>query len=79
MTISEIYVKVKCLPIYGIHCPFSTTNLIRYSLFCVVNHHGSINNGHYTCFVRHREEDWFNCDDAWITKASKDDVLHSEG
>ena len=22
---------------------------------------------------------WFKCDDAWITKASLDDVLHSEG
>jgi len=23
-----------------------------YELFCVVNHHGKMDNGHYTCFVR---------------------------
>lgn len=34
--------------------------------------------GHYTCFVRHSNM-WFQCDDAWITKASLRQVLKSQG
>ena len=51
----------------------------RYSLFAVVNHHGTIETGHYTCFVRQHRDQWFKCDDALITKSSVQDVLHSEG
>jgi ubiquitin carboxyl-terminal hydrolase 22/27/51 len=50
----------------------------RYSLFAVVNHSGSIHNGHYTCFIRQQDEQWFKCDDEWITRANLEDVLHSE-
>jgi len=51
----------------------------RYSLFAVVNHSGSLHNGHYTCYVRQQQDQWFKCDDAWITKATADEVLGSEG
>ena len=51
----------------------------RYSLFAVVNHSGSIHNGHYTCFIRQQDDQWFKCDDEWITRAHSEDVLHSEG
>lgn len=50
-----------------------------YLLFAVVNHQGSLNNGHYTCFIRQQEGQWFNCDDDRITKATIDAVLRSEG
>ncbi|XP_015778040.1 PREDICTED: ubiquitin carboxyl-terminal hydrolase 22-like [Acropora digitifera] len=50
----------------------------KYSLFAVVNHSGTLEVGHYTCFIRQQQQ-WFKCDDAWITKATLDDVLQSEG
>ena len=37
-----------------------------YDLFGVVVHHGTMQNGHYTNFVRNQGE-WFHCDDAVIT------------
>ncbi|EDO42651.1 predicted protein [Nematostella vectensis] len=50
----------------------------KYSLFAVVNHSGTLEVGHYTAFIR-QQNNWFKCDDAWITKATIDDVLQSEG
>lgn len=49
-----------------------------YELFCVVNHHGKIDSGHYTCFVKHASM-WFKCDDAWVTKATAQQVTNSKG
>lgn len=51
----------------------------RYSLFAVVNHSGSLHNGHYTCYIRPQQDQWFKCDDHWITKALPEHVLASEG
>ncbi|CAJ0919201.1 unnamed protein product, partial [Mesorhabditis belari] len=34
----------------------------RYELYAVVQHSGSMDTGHYTCFVR-RGQQWFKCDD----------------
>ena len=33
----------------------------------------------YTCFTWLLEDQWFKCDDAWITKVNRDKVLNSEG
>ncbi len=71
----------------SIHTTLYTTRLYhgctssppRYSLFAVVNHSGSLHNGHYTCYIRQQQNQWFKCDDAWITKASLEEVLNSEG
>lgn len=52
---------------------------LRYSLFAVVNHQGTLESGHYTSFIRQHKDQWFKCDDAIITKASIKDVLDSEG
>jgi ubiquitin carboxyl-terminal hydrolase 22/27/51 len=51
----------------------------RYFLFAVVNHHGSLESGHYTSFIRLTKEQWFKCDDHIISKASIKDVMKSEG
>lgn len=51
----------------------------QYELFCVVNHHGKIDNGHYTCFVRQSADMWYKCDDHLITKASAGEVARSRG
>nr|XP_020009085.1 ubiquitin carboxyl-terminal hydrolase 51-like [Castor canadensis]XP_020009086.1 ubiquitin carboxyl-terminal hydrolase 51-like [Castor canadensis] len=50
----------------------------KYSLFAVINHHGTLESGHYTSFVRQQKDQWFNCDDAVITKATIEDLLYSE-
>ncbi|XP_064609378.1 ubiquitin carboxyl-terminal hydrolase 22-like isoform X2 [Liolophura sinensis] len=51
----------------------------KYSLFAVVNHSGTIEAGHYTCFIRQHKNQWFKCDDHMITKAVPQEVLNSEG
>ncbi|KAL3877687.1 hypothetical protein ACJMK2_035354 [Sinanodonta woodiana] len=51
----------------------------KYSLFAVVNHSGTIECGHYTCYVRQHKDQWFKCDDHLITKAMPQEVLNSEG
>lgn len=50
-----------------------------FQLFAVINHHGRMDNGHYTCFVRQMGDLWVKCDDAWITRASLKNVLASNG
>lgn len=55
----------------------STEN--KYSLYSVVNHRGTADTGHYTCFIRQHKDHWFRCEDNVITKAAMDDVLKSEG
>ena len=42
-----------------------------YDLFGVAIHHGTMQNGHYTSFVR-RQSEWFHCDDALVTPAPSD-------
>ena len=51
----------------------------KYFLFAVVNHHGSLESGHYTSFIRQNENQWFKCDDHIISKASSNEVMRSEG
>ncbi|GAB1303225.1 Ubiquitin carboxyl-terminal hydrolase 51 [Apodemus speciosus] len=51
----------------------------KYSLFAVINHHGTLESGHYTSFVRQEKDQWFSCDDAVVTKATMDELLFSEG
>lgn len=57
----------------------SSIIFLRYSLFAVVNHIGTIETGHYTAYIRQHRDQWFKCDDHLITKASVQDVLDSEG
>lgn len=51
----------------------------KYSLYSVVNHRGTADSGHYTCFIRQHKDHWYRCEDHLITKANISDVLHSEG
>ena len=57
----------------------SLSRLRRYSLYSVVNHRGTADTGHYTCFIRQHKNHWFRCEDHLITRANTDDVLLSEG
>eukprot|EP00117_Sycon_ciliatum_P002505 scpid37618/ scgid7704/ Ubiquitin carboxyl-terminal hydrolase 22; Deubiquitinating enzyme 22; Ubiquitin thioesterase 22; Ubiquitin-specific-processing protease 22 len=49
-----------------------------YSLFAVVVHKGQLSQGHYTCFVRQKKNEWYRCDDSAVTRASVNEVLNSE-
>jgi hypothetical protein len=40
-----------------------------YDLFGIAVHHGTMQNGHYTAFIR-RQASWFHCDDASVTPAT---------
>ncbi len=45
-----------------------------YRLFAVIAHVGSLDSGHYTCFIRYRDS-WFYLDDALVTLSSEEAVL----
>ena len=49
-----------------------------YDLFGAAVHHGSIQNGHYTTFVR-RHASWFHCDDSAVTLAMPHVVRACQG
>jgi len=52
-----------------------------YILFAVVNHYGTLQNGHYTVFVHQADANgqWFLCDDETVSMATLPEVLASEG
>jgi ubiquitin carboxyl-terminal hydrolase 22/27/51 len=49
-----------------------------YKLCAVVNHIGNIDNGHYTCYIRHGDR-WYWADDNFVNQISVEKVLNSEG
>lgn len=54
-----------------------------YDLFGVINHHGSLDNGHYTCYVQqqmgaHVANEWVKCDDAVLTRVTAAEVHASQ-
>ncbi|VDD87930.1 unnamed protein product [Enterobius vermicularis] len=56
-----------------------TRNRNKYELFAVVNHDGTMESGHYTCFIRHQHNQWFQCDDQVISRVPVEKVLDSQG
>jgi len=50
---------------------------IWYALYAVVVHHGRMDSGHYTSFVR-RGKDWFACDDSAVVLVSEQQVLECQ-
>jgi ubiquitin carboxyl-terminal hydrolase 22/27/51 len=63
--------------------PLATTHLEpfpeqMYDLSGVAVHHGGMQNGHYTSFVR-RQAEWFHCDDAQVSPATEEAVRGSRG
>ncbi|TIA78685.1 hypothetical protein E3P95_03711 [Wallemia ichthyophaga] len=49
-----------------------------YDLFCVINHLGEMETGHYLCASRFGEQ-WFRCEDADVSPTSIQSVLDSQG
>mmetsp|Transcript_19692 Transcript_19692/g.27480 ORF Transcript_19692/g.27480 Transcript_19692/m.27480 type:complete len:634 (+) Transcript_19692:194-2095(+) len=48
-----------------------------YDLSCVVVHKGTLENGHYLCFIR-RNNLWYMCDDDFVTLATREEVIRCE-
>lgn len=53
------------------------TPSLLYDLVAVVNHSGSMAQGHYTAFVRELGR-WFRFDDTWVREVEEEEVLASE-
>jgi uncharacterized UBP type Zn finger protein len=51
---------------------------ILYDLYAVVNHHGEMNTGHYTAYIRTSETTWYLFDDAKVSLVKEKEVLESQ-
>ncbi|GAB2289169.1 hypothetical protein Dimus_023472 [Dionaea muscipula] len=47
-------------------------------LFAVITHSGELNAGHYLTYLRLSDQ-WYQCDDAWITQVSETSLRASQG
>lgn len=56
----------------------STELSTEFELFAVVTHAGKLESGHYVTYLRLREQ-WYKCDDAWITQVSDGVVRALQG
>ncbi|KAK9098118.1 hypothetical protein Syun_025163 [Stephania yunnanensis] len=50
----------------------------EFEVFAVVTHSGKLESGHYVTYLRLRNQ-WYKCDDAWITQVSEGVVRASQG
>ncbi|CAL2265527.1 unnamed protein product [Prunus armeniaca] len=49
----------------------------RYMLYAVSNHYGSMGGGHYTAFVHHGANRWYDFDDSHVNPISQDKIKSS--
>ena len=55
----------------------SSCSSSSYTLYSVINHNGTLNDGHYTTFCRNLSNDsspWFECDDDKVEYSSTDNL-----
>ncbi|KAL9249019.1 Ubiquitin C-terminal hydrolase 22-like protein [Drosera capensis] len=50
----------------------------EFELFAVITHSGKLNAGHYVTYLRLSNQ-WYKCDDAWITQVNESIVRASQG
>ncbi|KAL3623993.1 hypothetical protein CASFOL_032809 [Castilleja foliolosa] len=50
----------------------------QFELFAVITHSGKLDAGHYVTYLR-MDDEWYKCDDAWITRVSYDVVRTAQG
>jgi len=50
----------------------------EFELFAVITHSGKLNAGHYVTYLRLSNQ-WYKCDDAWITRVSESNVRGAQG
>ncbi|KAK6119833.1 hypothetical protein DH2020_046428 [Rehmannia glutinosa] len=49
----------------------------RYMLYAISNHYGSMGGGHYTAFVHHGGDRWYDFDDSHVSPISEDKIKTS--
>lgn len=50
----------------------------EFEVFAIVSHIGQLDSGHYVTYLRLRDQ-WYKCDDAWITEVNEGVVKASQG
>ncbi|XP_062206099.1 ubiquitin carboxyl-terminal hydrolase 19-like [Phragmites australis] len=76
--IYKIWNKVECpleLDINPFVSPSDDTSQ-KYDLYGVVEHLGQYGKGHYVCYIRSSEADWYKFNDDKVSRFSEDDVLN---
>ncbi|XP_030544456.1 ubiquitin C-terminal hydrolase 22 [Rhodamnia argentea] len=63
----------RILSFEGDECDISA----EYEIFAVVTHSGMLESGHYVTYLRLRNQ-WYRCDDAWITEVDEATVRASQ-
>ncbi|GMP60222.1 hypothetical protein CsSME_00023184 [Camellia sinensis var. sinensis] len=59
--------------------PDASTELSsEFELFAVISHKGKLDAGHYVTYLRLRNQ-WYKCDDAWISQVNEDVVRAAQG
>ena len=61
--------------LFFIICKVKSEFFRRYFLFAVINHQGTLESGHYTSFIRLKNDQWYKCDDHIISKSTISDVI----
>lgn len=56
----------------------SSESSSEFEVFAVVTHTGQLDSGHYVTYLRLKDQ-WYKCDDAWITMVSEGVVKASQG
>ncbi|CAF1420306.1 unnamed protein product [Rotaria sp. Silwood1] len=59
------------------YCSLSSPSQSSYTLYSIINHDGSLNDGHYTTFCRDimdNQQQWFECDDEIIKYLHSDNL-----
>ncbi|KAK6942516.1 Peptidase C19, ubiquitin carboxyl-terminal hydrolase [Dillenia turbinata] len=49
----------------------------RYMLYAISNHYGSLGGGHYTAFVKHGRDQWYEFDDSSVHPVREDNIKTS--
>ncbi|KAK8916384.1 Ubiquitin carboxyl-terminal hydrolase 22 [Platanthera zijinensis] len=49
----------------------------EFEIFAVITHSGNLDSGHYTTYLRQNNQ-WYKCDDSWITRVSENTVRASQ-
>ncbi|KAF7121015.1 hypothetical protein RHSIM_Rhsim13G0198100 [Rhododendron simsii] len=55
----------------------NSTSCNRYMLYAVSNHYGSMGGGHYTAFIHHGADRWYDFDDSHVLPISEDRIKTS--
>jgi len=52
---------------------------LKYSLYGIVEQHGSLSFGHYICYVKKESGTWYYISDSHYSKTSENDIKRNEG